>query len=120
MSSCFPLIVVAGAARPLLVTRAAPPAPAGRPDWLTTVNVRSAVNRVCRRADTACVVWLTLRPGSASGQARRNANARRGGGTAPDAQVKRHAGGDAGRWTLAAVHYDQVFLLPAAGIVYVL
>ena len=68
MSSLFPLIMVAGAARPLLVvSRAAPPAPAGLPDWLTTVNVRSVVNGVCRRADTACVVWLTLRPGSAAG-----------------------------------------------------
>jgi hypothetical protein len=48
--------------------RAAPPAPLviGRV-WLTTVNVRSAVSCVCRRADTACVSWPTLRPGSASG-----------------------------------------------------
>ena len=60
----------AGAARPLLISGGAgqPPLAGGR-DWLTKVNVRSAVNRVWLPADTACVAWLTLRSGSASGQA---------------------------------------------------
>src|SRR5215831_12473638 len=90
MSSCFPLIMVAGAARPLLVmSRAAPPAPAGRPDQLTTVNVRSVVNRVCRCADMACVGWLTLRSGSAPGGHHGNANARRSGERALGAAAKR-------------------------------
>jgi hypothetical protein len=63
----------AGAARPLLIGRRHPPPLAVGRVRLTTVNVRSAVNRVCRRADTACVAWLTLRSGSAPGQARRSA-----------------------------------------------
>jgi len=47
--------------------RAAPAIPPdGRPDWLTTVNVRSTVNGVCRHANTASVIWPTLRSGSAS------------------------------------------------------
>src|SRR5215831_20914089 len=66
MSSYFLLVVVAGAARPLLKTGRRRHPPDGRPDWLTRINVRSAVNCVCRRADTAYVVWLTLRTGSAS------------------------------------------------------
>jgi hypothetical protein len=62
------LVVVAGAARPLVaMTRAAPSAPAGRLDLLTTINVRSAVNRVCCRADTACVIWPTLRQAGRDG-----------------------------------------------------
>src|SRR5215470_7646680 len=39
---------------------------AGR-DRLTTVNVRAAVNRVCCRADTARVIWPTLRSCSGLG-----------------------------------------------------